>query len=119
MLAVPSALLLLAMGFLNSPVAASVSSVGDSPATGAVVVLCHVESSNSLPTETLASITSGLSLSRIARRKSRLKALIEEESDREFEEVDLGPVDVPKRDNSPPSNHFVHPFLATTCRLRC
>jgi hypothetical protein len=117
MFAVPSALLVLAMGFLNSPVAAPVSSVGHSAGTGAVVVQCHVESWNSLPT--LASITSSSSLLRVGRRKSRLKAVLEEESDREFEEVDLGPVDVPKRDNSPPSNHFVPPVLATTCRLRC
>jgi hypothetical protein len=117
MSAVPSAIFVLAMGFLNSPVATPVSSVGSPPATGAVVVQCHLDSSSSL--SDLISITSSSSLSRVARRKSRLKAVLEEESDREFEETDLGPVDVPKGHNSARSNHFVRPFLATTCRLRC
>ena len=47
MSAVPSAILVLAMGFLTSPVATPVSSVGVFSATGAVVVQCHLDSSNS------------------------------------------------------------------------
>jgi len=49
MFAVPSAILVLATGYLNSPVAASVCSCGASPARDAVVAACCDDSSDFTP----------------------------------------------------------------------
>jgi hypothetical protein len=104
------------MGLFNSPVAAPVSSVGFSRATGAVVAEHQLQSWNSLPT--LVSTAGKSGFSRVARRKGRLKAVLEE-SDRKYANADLGRVDVTKEHHSPAAEHFAPPLVSTTCRLRC
>ncbi len=140
MFAVPSALLVLAMGLLNLPVS-PVSVAGCPRAAGELVEQCQLDSWSgthfrgakgdfgelveqcqrdswsSIPT--LVLIAGNSAFSQVGSRKGRLKAAVEE-SDREFEEeIDLGPVRVPEGHDSPPSNRFVPPVILTTCRLRC
>jgi hypothetical protein len=117
MLAVRSAILVLTMGFLASPVAASHSSCGSSVAEGdAVVAACDLDQSDSMPVLDLLPDTSAFS--GLARRTGRLKATLEE-SDHEFEEADLGPVHAPRGHNPPASVHFTSPPIPAICRLRC
>jgi hypothetical protein len=116
MFAVRSAILVLAMGSLTSPVAASVCSGGASPVREAVVAACYRDSSGSTPV--MVSLPGTSAFSRLDRRAGRLKAALEE-SDDEVEEADLGPVHVPEGHRPQRSIHFASRPIPTTCRLRC
>jgi hypothetical protein len=116
MFAVRSAILVLAIGYFSSPVAASVSFRGSSPARDAIVAASHVDPSDS--TLVVVSLPGPSAFSRMARRTSRLKAALEE-SRHDFEEADLGRVYLPKGHSPPPSTRFASPSIPTTCRLRC
>ena len=58
------------------------------------------------------------SVSRPVFRKLRLKAVLEE-TNHELEEVDLGPLQLPRKLNSHTSIALSPPFFPRTCRLRC
>jgi hypothetical protein len=141
MFAVPSALLVLAMGFLNSPVATPVSFAGCPCAAGEIVERCQLDSWSGphfrgakgdfgevvgrCPLDSWSAVSTPVSIagnsafSQVGSRNGRLKAALEE-SDRDLEEeIDLGPVRVPEGHDSPPSNQFAVPVILTTCRLRC
>jgi hypothetical protein len=141
MFAAPSALVVLAMGFLNSPVAVPVSFAGFPRAagevverwqldpwsgthfrgakgdSGEVVERCQLDSWSAI--SILVSIAGNSAFSQVGSRKGCLKAALEE-SDRDFEEeIDLGPVRVRDWHDSPRSIRFVPLVILTTCRLRC
>jgi hypothetical protein len=116
MLAVPSAILVFAMGYLTSPVAGSLPSWGASIAPDAIVAACSPDSLDSTPA--VVSLPGTFAFSRMMRRTGRLKATVEE-SDDEFEEADLGPTYLPKGHNPPRSIHVASRPIPMSCRLRC
>ena len=116
MFAVRSAMLVLALGFLAKPSAASASSGGSSSATDGTVAACQVDSSITRPD--FVPLPDPSTFADWCRGKSHLKAALEE-TDHELEEADLGPVYVPKGRHSRPPIHFAPPPIPTTCRLRC
>jgi hypothetical protein len=116
MFAVRSAILVLAMGVLSTPVAASPSRCGPSPARDAAFAASDRHSSESTPV--MLSLQAPSAFSPLVQRTGRLKAALEE-SDHDFDEADLGPVHLPDSHNPPASIHFASPPMPTTCRLRC
>ncbi len=116
MLAVLSAILVFAMGFLASPGAAPVSFVGSPPAHDVPVAACSALRTDSTPVFVSLPATSGFA--RQMRRIGRLKATLEE-CNRDLEEADSGPVALSKPHNATKSIHFVPRSIPTSCRLRC
>jgi hypothetical protein len=116
MLAVLSAILAFAMGFLASPVAAPVTFFGSSSAHDAPVAACFADRTDSTPVFVSLPATSGLAPQ--MRRIGRLKATVEE-CNRDLREADSGPVTLPKPHNAPKSIHFAPRSIPTSCRLRC
>jgi hypothetical protein len=118
MVAVRSALLVLALGLLTTPSAASASSGGSSSGARDGVAAARQLLDSSIATPVFIPLPDPSSCSRPVRRKAYLKAALEE-TDRELEEADLGPVYVLHGRHSRPSIPSASPAISTTCRLRC
>jgi hypothetical protein len=115
MCAVQSAILVLALGVFTTPHAASATSGGSSGGHGGVIE-CGLDSFDASPA--FAALPEPWKLSRIVRRKARLKATFDE-SDRKPHEALVGFVGVPGGHHPPATIHFGPPSIPTTCRLRC
>jgi hypothetical protein len=116
MFAVRSAMLVLALGFLAKPSAASASSGTSSSGRDGTVAACQLDSSITRPD--FVPLPDPSTFARLVRRKGHLRAALEE-TDHELEEADLGPVYIPRGHHSRPPIHFASPPIPTTCRLRC
>jgi hypothetical protein len=116
MFAVRSAILLVAFSFLISPSTVSASSASPS---GAGRVCFSPAADYSIAQLDIALVTESARVSRKVFRRSRLKAVLEEETDRKLEEVDLGPVPAPRTLGSHTSIAISSPFYPRTSRHRC
>jgi hypothetical protein len=116
MFAVRSAIVLVALSYLISPSAVSASST--SP-RGAGCICFSRAADCSISQLDIAPVTESARLSRKVYRRSRLKAVLEEETDRKLEEVDLGLVPVPRTLGLHTSIAISSPFYPRTSRLRC
>jgi hypothetical protein len=115
MLAVRSAMLLVALNLLMSASAVSAPSVVVSGADGTSLP-CAV---GSWTTELdIAAAPDETNISRPAIRQSRLKAVLEE-TDHELEEANLGPMPAPRGPLSHTPITMSSPFIPRTSRLRC
>ncbi len=116
MFAVRSAFLVLVLGVLAMPCAASASSSRSSSATDDVLKARQVDSS--ITSSVIVEFPDSSTISRRMRRKGHLKAALDE-TDHELEEADLGPVYVPDAHHSRRLVRIASPRILTTCRLRC
>jgi hypothetical protein len=116
MFAVRSAILLVALNLLMSPSAVSASSVVTSGADG---VSLSRAAGSWIGELDIAAAPDETNVSRAATRQSRLKAVLEEETDRELEEADLGPIPAPRQRVSHTSITTSSLFIPRTSRLRC
>jgi hypothetical protein len=117
MFAVRPAMLLLALGLLSLPPAASARLTAAEPTgTPRLSLSCPVDS----PTTTPAEFDNPADLSQRVFRRLRLKADIEEdESDRKVAETDFGPVSTASGFHPHTSIDACRPVFPRTCPLRC
>jgi hypothetical protein len=118
MFAVRSAILMLAVGLFPVPCTAT-SSASNEVAHGreGASGLLHVASS--MPCQDSALRPHPRMVLRLAVKKVRVKAALVEETDRKFEEADLGPVPAPPERPLITTIALRFPRLPTTSRLRC
>lgn len=117
MSAVRSAIVLLALGLLTSPPAASASTGG--AGSGQFVAVTASPLDSQIAAADFIPLPDPSTWSPRMRRKARLKAVLVEETNRDLEETDLGPVHVPHLHDSRPSIQVASPSLPKTCHLRC
>ena len=116
MFAVRSAILVVALSFVISPIPVSASC--SSPSAAGRVSLSHAGES-SIVDRDVAPVTEAPKVSPRASRRPRLKAVLEEETDRKPEEIDLGTMPVPRMPGLHTSISISSPFNPRTSRLRC
>jgi hypothetical protein len=116
MFAVRSAILLVALSLPLSRSAVSAPCVLESGADGTSPPCAAASSTFELD---IAAAPEETNISRSAIRQSRLKAVLEEETDHELDEADLGPIPAPRRPVSHTPITMSSPFTPRTSRLRC
>jgi hypothetical protein len=116
MFAVRSAIFLVALACAISPSPVS-ASYASASAAGRVCLSFVADASIDQPEITLLSETPKVS-PRTSRRP-RLKAVLEEETDRKPEEIDLGRIPAPRTPGLRASIAVSSPFYPRTSRLRC